>query len=178
MNNGTNMPELIVCRVDNAVKVMFDRSSTLAVHDSMKTQITARAGRYKETEIVFYDIDDILDTVEALNALVDSSRISVTVPAHLYALENETTINTRFSNDSQYDTYRIELRRKGQTELLTDALELSAGEICREIELYEPLPWGNYDCIATVTALRDGQVFGTLEIALTLHAANLWSTGG
>lgn len=178
MNNGTTMPELIVCRVDNPVKVVFDQESTLAVHDSIETEITARAGRYRDTEIVFYDIDDILDTVEDLNTLVDSNRISVTVPAHLYALVNEQTINTRFSNDSQSDTYRIELRRKGQTELLADVLELSAGEICREIELYEPLPWGNYDCIATVTALRDGQVFGTLEIALILHAANLWSTGG
>lgn len=178
MNNGTNMPELIVCRVDEAVKVIFDKASTLAVQDDITVEITDRAADYKETEVIFYDLSDILEEQENLNNIVDQNRISVTVPAHLYAVQDDTIINTMFSNDSESDTYTIELRQKNREELICDAIELSAGEICPEIELYEALELGDYPCVATVTALRDGEAFGTLEIAFTLHVANMWSTGG
>ena len=35
-NNGTQMPEVVVARVDDAVKVIYDRDSTLAVIDTIK----------------------------------------------------------------------------------------------------------------------------------------------
>ena len=178
MNNGSNMPELIVCRVDDAVKVIYDKDSTMAVHDKIAVEITERADKYKETEVIFYDISDILEELENLNGIVDQNQISVTVPAHLYAVLGETEVHTLFSNDSEADTYKIELRQKNSEDLLCDAVELSAGEICPEIELYKAMELGNYPCVATVTALRDGEVFGTLEIVLTLHVANMWSTGG
>ena len=91
---------------------------------------------------------------------------------------DEKVINTMFSNDSKTDTYKIELREKGRDALICDAIELSAEEICPEIELYDAWEIGDYPCIATVTALRDGEIFGTVEIALTLHVANMWSVGG
>ena len=52
-NNGTQMPEVVVARVDDAVKVIYDRDSTLAVIDTIKTRITERAKQNKETEIIF-----------------------------------------------------------------------------------------------------------------------------
>ena len=178
MNNGTQMPELIVCRVDEAVKVIFDKNSTLAVRDKIDVAITERADAFKETEVIFYDLSGILEEQDNLNDFVDQNQISVTVPAHLYAVLDELTVNTMFSNDSTTDTYKIEVRQKNREELICDAIELSAGEICPEIELYEALELGDYPCVATVTALRDGEEFGTLEIVLTLHVANMWSTGG
>ena len=42
-NAGTNMPAVVVARVDDAVKVIYDRDSTLAVIDTIKTRITERA---------------------------------------------------------------------------------------------------------------------------------------
>ena len=41
-NNGTNMPAVVVARVDDAVKVIYDRDSTLAVIDTIKVRITER----------------------------------------------------------------------------------------------------------------------------------------
>ena len=178
MNNDTSMPELVVCRVDEAVKVIFDKTSTIAVQDNIDVTITERAAAYRETEVVFYDLSGITAEQNNLNEIVANNQISVTVPAHLYATKNNTTVNTLFSNDSKTDTYRIELRQKNHATLLCDAIELSAGEICPKIELYEVLESGDYDCLATVTALRNGEIFGTLEIAVTLHVADLWSTGG
>ena len=178
MNNGSQMPELIVCRVDDAVKVIFDKDSTLAVRDSIEVFITERAEEFKETEVIFYDLSDILEEQENLNDIVDKNQISVTVPAHIYAVVNDVEIHTMFSNDSETDTYKIELREKGRDALICDAIELSAEEICPKIELYEVREIGDYPCIATVTALRDGEIFGTVEIALTLHVANMWSVGG
>ena len=178
MNNETSMPELVVCRVDEAVKVIFDKASTMVVQDNIDVTITERAAAYRETEVIFYDLSGITAEQNTLNEIVANNQISVTVPAHLYATKNNATVNTLFSNDSKTDTYRIELRQKNYDALLCDVIELSAGEICPKIELYEVLELGDYDCLATVTALRDGEIFGTLEIAFTLHVADLWSTGG
>ena len=178
MNNGSNMPELIVCRVDEAVKVIFDKDSTMAAHEKIDVSITERAETFKETEIIFYDLSDILKEQENLNNIVDKNNISVTVPAHLYAVLDELTVHTMFSNDSETDTYKIELRQKNREELICDAIELSPGEICPEIELYETFELGDYPCVATVTAYKDGEVYGSLVINLTLHVANMWSTGG
>ena len=82
-NEGTKMPEVLVCRVDNAVKVIYDRDSTLAVYDDIQVGITARAKAFPETEVIFYDISDILEEQENLDQTVTDQQISVTVPAAL-----------------------------------------------------------------------------------------------
>ena len=53
-NNATQMPAVVVARVDDAVKVIYDRDSTLAVIDTIKVRITERAKQNKETEVIFY----------------------------------------------------------------------------------------------------------------------------
>ena len=126
MNSGSNMPELIVCRVDEAAKVIFDKDSTMAVREKIDVSITERAETFKETEVIFYDLSGILEEQDNLNDFVDKNQISVTVPAHLYAVLDELTVNTMFSNDSKTDTYKIELREKGRDALICDAIELSA----------------------------------------------------
>ena len=57
-NNGTNMPAVVVARVDDAVKVIYDRDSTLAVIDTIKVRITERAKQNKETEVIFTTFPD------------------------------------------------------------------------------------------------------------------------
>ena len=59
MNNDTSMPELVVCRVDEAVKVIFDKASTVAVQDNIDVTVTERAAAYRETEVIFYDLSGI-----------------------------------------------------------------------------------------------------------------------
>ena len=83
-NNGTQMPEVVVARVDDAVKVIYDRDSTLAVIDTIKTRITERAKQNKETEIIFYDASDLREAQKQLNAIVADNQLSVIAPAHLY----------------------------------------------------------------------------------------------
>ena len=58
-NAGTNMPAVVVARVDDAVKVIYDRDSTLAVIDTIKVRITERAKQHKETEVIFYDVSGL-----------------------------------------------------------------------------------------------------------------------
>ena len=38
-----------------------------------------------------------------------------------------------------------------------------------------PRPYGASPGTATVTALRDGEAVGTMEIAVTIHSAYLWN---
>ena len=57
-NAGTNMPAVVVARVDDAVKVIYDRDSTLAVIDTIKVRITERAKQHKETEVIFTTFPD------------------------------------------------------------------------------------------------------------------------
>ena len=45
-NNGSQMPAVVVARVDDAVKVIYDRDSTLAVIDTIKVRITERAEQH------------------------------------------------------------------------------------------------------------------------------------
>ena len=65
-NNGTQMPEVVVARVDDAVKVIYDRDSTLAVIDTIKVRITGRAKQHKETEVVFYDVSGLREAQKQL----------------------------------------------------------------------------------------------------------------
>lgn len=173
-NNGTNMPEVVVARVDDAVKVIYDRDSTLAVIDTIKVRITERAKQHPETEVIFYDVSGLREAQKQLNAIVADSQIALTAPAHLYALVGEQSVNAEFVNNSKNDTYKIEIRRNTDNALIADAFELAAGKSISALTLLEEPEFGNTDCTVTVTAFRDGKQIGTLHTKLTLHVAYLW----
>ena len=174
-NNGTNMPEVVVARVDDAVKVIYDRDSTLAVIDTIRTRITERAKQNKETEIIFYDVSGLREAQKQLNAIVADNQISVDAPAHLYAVVGAQTVKAEFTNNSKSDTYKIEIHRSKDNELIADAFELAAGKSISSLTLLEAPEYGNVACTVTITAYRDGKQIGTLNTELTLHAAYLWS---
>ena len=173
-NNGTQMPEVVVARVDDAVKVIYDRDSTLAVIDTIKVRITERAKQHKETEVIFYDVSDLREAQKQLNAIVADNQIALTAPAHLYALVGESSVKAEFTNNSKSDTYKVEIRRDKDNALIADAFELAAGKSISTLTLLEAPEFGNTDCTVTVTAFRDGKQIGTLNTELTLHTAYLW----
>ena len=173
-NNGTNMPEVVVARVDDAVKVIYDRDSTLAVIDTIKVRITERAKQNKETEIIFYDVSGLREAQKQLNAIVAGSQLSVVAPAHLYAIVGATDVKAEFTNNSNSDTYKIEIRRNKDNTLIADTFELAAGKSISSLTLLETPEFGNVDCTVIVTAFRDGKEIGTLNTELTLHVAYLW----
>ena len=175
MNNGTDVADLIVCRVDEAVKVIFDRDSTLAVYEDIQVTITDRAEQFDETEVIFYDISDILEEQDKVDGALEDSELSISMPAHLYATVDETTLVTEIVDQSDTDLYRVELRRDDTGELVAEPVEIAPGATQLALALTEPLPLGNYPCTATVTAVRDGQTVGALELAVTLHVAYLWN---
>ena len=174
-NAGTNMPAVVVARVDDAVKVIYDRDSTLAVIDTIKTRITERAKQNKETEIIFYDVSGLREAQKQLNAIVADNKIALTAPAHLYALVGESSVKAEFTNNSKGDTYKIEIRRNKDNTLIADTFELAAGKSISSLTLLETPEFGNVDCTVIVTAFRDGKEIGTLNTELTLHVAYLWS---
>ena len=173
-NNGTQMPEVVVARVDDAVKVIYDRDSTLAVIDTIKTRITERAKQNKETEIIFYDVSGLREAQKQLNAIVADNQIALTAPAHLYALVGESGVKAEFVNNSKSDTYKVEIRKNKDNALIADAFELAAGKSISTLTLLEAPEFGNVDCTVIVTAFRDGKQIGTLNTELTLHTAYLW----
>ena len=173
-NAGTNMPAVVVARVDDAVKVIYDRDSTLAVIDTIKVRITERAKQHKETEVIFYDVSGLREAQKQLNAIVADNQIALTAPAHLYALVGEQSVKAEFVNNSKSDTYKIEIRRNKDNTLIADAFELAAGKSISTLTLLEAPEFGNTDCIVTITAYRDGKQIGTLNTELTLHTAYLW----
>ena len=173
-NNGTSTPEVIAARVDDAVKIIFDRDSTLAVIDTIKARITERAKQNKETEIIFYDVSGLREAQKQLNAIVAGSQLSVVAPAHLYAIVGATDVKAEFTNNSKRDTYKIEIRRNKDDTLIADAFELAAGKSISVLTLLETPEFGNVDCTVIVTAFRDGKQIGTLNTELTLHTAYLW----
>ena len=173
-NNGTNMPAVVVARVDDAVKVIYDRDSTLAVIDTIKVRITERAKQHKETEVIFYDVSGLREAQKQLNAIVADNQIDLTAPAHLYALVGETGVKAEFVNNSKSDTYKVEIRRNKDNTLIADAFELAAGKSISALTLLEAPEFGNVDCTVTVTAFRDGKQIGTLNTELTLHTAYPW----
>ena len=173
-NNGSQMPEVVVARVDDAVKVIYDRDSTLAVIDTIKTRITERAKQNKETEIIFYDVSGLREAQKQLNAIVADNQIDITAPAHLYALVGESSVKAEFTNNSKSDTYKIEIRRNKDNTLIADTFELTAGKSISSLTLLETPEFGNVDCTVIVTAFRDGKEIGTLNTGLTLHVAYLW----
>ena len=173
-NNGTQMPEVVVARVDDAVKVIYDRDSTLAVIDTIKVRITERAKQHKETEVIFYDVSGLREAQKQLNAIVADNQIDITAPAHLYALVGESSVKAEFSNNSKSDTYKIEIRRNKDDTLIADTFELTAGKSISSLTLLEMPEFGNTDCTVPITAFRDGKQIGTLNTELTLHTAYLW----
>ena len=173
-NNGTNMPAVVVARVDDAVKVIYDRDSTLAVIGTIKVRITERAKQHKETEVIFYDVSDLKEAQKQLNAIVADNQIALTAPAHLYALVGESSVKAEFTNNSKSDTYKVEIRRDKDNALIADAFELAAGKSISTLTLLEAPEFGNTDCTVTVTAFCDGKQIGTLNTELTLHTAYLW----
>ena len=173
-NNGTSMPAVVVARVDDAVKVIYDRDSTLAVIDTIKTRITDRAKAFKETEIIFYDVSGLREAQKQLNAIVAGSQLAVVAPAHLYAIVGATDVKAEFTNNSKSDTYKIEIHRNKDNTLIADTFELAAGKSISSLTLLETPEFGNVDCTVIVTAFRDGKEIGTLNTELTLHVAYLW----
>ena len=173
-NNGSQMPAVVVARVDDAVKVIYDRDSTLAVIDTIKVRITERAKQHKETEVIFYDVSGLREAQKQLNAIVADNQIALTAPAHLYALVGEQSVKAEFVNNSKADTYKIEIRRNKDNALVADAFELAAGKSISMLTLLEAPEFGNTDCTVTITAFRDGKQIGTLNTELTLHTAYLW----
>ena len=173
-NNGTQMPEVVVARVDDAVKVIYDRDSTLAVIDTIKVRISERAKQHKETEVVFYDVSGLREAQKQLNAIVADNQIALTAPAHLYALVGESSVKAEFINNSKSDTYKVEIRRNKDNALIADVFELAAGKRISSLTLLEAPEFGNTDCTVTITAFRDGKQIGTLNTELTLHTAYLW----
>ena len=173
-NNGTQMPEVVVARVDDAVKVIYDRDSTLAVIDTIKVRISEHAKQHKETEVVFYDVSGLREAQKQLNAIVADNQIALTAPAHLYAIVGEQSVKAEFSNNSKSDTYKVEIRRNKDNTPITDAFELAAGKSISALTLSEAPEFGNVDCTVTVTAYRDGKQIGSMQTELTLHTAYLW----
>ena len=173
-NNGTNMPAVVVARVDDAVKVIYDRDSTLAVIDTIKVRITDRAKAFKETEVIFYDVSGLREAQKDLNSIVENNLLAVTAPAHLYALVGESSVKAEFRNNSKNDTYKVEIRRNKDNALIADAFELAAGKSISTLTLLEAPEFGNVDCTVTITAFRDGKQIGTLNTELILHTAYLW----
>ena len=173
-NNGTQMPEVVVARVDDAVKVIYDRDSTLAVIDTIKVRITERAKQHKETEVIFYDVSGLREAQKQLNAIVADSQIALTAPAHLYALVGESSVKAAFVNNSKSDTYKIEIHRNKDNALIADAFELAAGKSISTLTLLEAPEFGNVDCTVAIMAYRDGKQIGTLNTELILHTAYLW----
>ena len=173
-NNGTSTPEVIAARVDDAVKIIFDRDSTLAVIDTIKVRITERAKQNKETEVIFYDVSGLREAQKQLNAIVADNQIDITAPAHLYALVGESSVKAEFVNNSKNNTYKVEIRRNKDDTLIADAFELAAGKSISTLTLLEIPEFGNVDCTVTIMAYRDGKQLGTLNTELTLHTAYLW----
>lgn len=173
-NNGTNMPAVVVARVDDAVKVIYDRDSTLAVIDTIKVRITERAKQHKETEVIFYDVSGLREAQKDLNSIVENNLLAVTAPAHLYAIVGATDVKADFKNNSKNDTYKVEIRRNKDNSLIADAFELAAGKSISTLTLSEATEFGNVDCTVTITAFRDGKQIGSMQTELVLHAAYLW----
>ena len=173
-NDGTTAAEVIACRVDGPVKVIFDRESTLLVYDKIKTRITERAKQNKETEIIFYDVSGLREAQKQLNTIVADNQIALTAPAHLYALVGESSVKAEFINNSKSDTYKVEIRRNKDNALIADVFELAAGKSISSLTLLEAPEFGNTDCTVTITAFRDGKQIGSMRTELVLHTAYLW----
>ena len=121
-NNGTNMPAVVVARVDDAVKVIYDRDSTLAVIDTIKVRITERAKQHKETEVIFYDVSDLREAQKAAQrdcrGQSDCSYCSCSFICSGRRIQRESRV---YQQQQESDTYKIEIRRNKDNALIADA---------------------------------------------------------
>ncbi len=175
MNSGTYTKDLIVCRVDGPVKVISDKDSTLAVYDDIQVTIADRAEEFEETEVLFYDVKNILAAIEELNGIVSGSEIHVSMDPDLLALVGGTAVDCRVDNNSTKDTYQIAITRNDTKEAVVEPFTLGPGHVLDQLTLKEALPMGDYPCTATVSKLADGKTSGSMELAVTLHVAYLWA---
>ena len=83
-------------------------------------------------------------------------------------------MKAEFVNNSNSDTYKVEIRRNKDNALIADIFELAAGKSISSLTLLEAAEFGNVDCTITIMAYRDGKQIGTLNTELTLHTAYLW----
>lgn len=157
------------------MKVIFDRDSTLAVYPDIDVSITSRAKAFPETEVIFYDISDILEEQDKVNDAVDQNQISIAVPAHMYVVTEKTSLVTEIVNKSKTDTYRVELIRDDTHGAIAEPVEVEPGITLFSLQLTENLTMGDYPCTALVTRLVNGQPAGTLELSVTVHSAYLWN---
>ena len=128
-NNGTQMPEVVVARVDDAVKVIYDRDSTLAVIDTIKVT------NYRKSKAAQGNGSHLLRRLRTARSPKAAQRyrrrtirLTITAPAHLYALVGETNVKAEFINNSKSDTYKVEIRRNKDNALIADAFELGRGQ--------------------------------------------------
>ena len=84
----------------------------------------------------------------------------------------------QLENRSETDTYRIELRLGSTGDAIAEPVELAPGKSVKTITLLEAMDYGNYDCTAVITASRNGETIGSMEIETTLHVAYLWAEEG
>ena len=101
--------------------------------------------------------------------------MSISIPAHLFATVGDTALPIELVNGSEGDTYQVELRRNDTGELAAEPVTLTPNGALLALRLTEALPLGNYPCTATVTALRDGQVMGSVNLSVTIHSGYLWN---
>ena len=109
---------------------------------------------------------------------MEKNQIQVTVSDHLYALVGKTEVKAQMENRSETDTYRVELRLGSTGDAIAEPVELAPGKSFKTVMLLEAMDYGNYDCTAVVTAFRNGETVGSMEIETTLHVAYLWAEEG
>ena len=177
-NDETEVDDLVVCRVDGPVKVIFDRASSLLVYDKINVRITERAKAFPETEVIFLGIKEILAARDDLNAIVDDTQIKAVVSSHMYALIEDTKVTATLCNKSEKDTYRFVITDAKTGDVLSETVELAPGKGAEKIMLKQALPFGNYDCIVTVTAVRNGIEIGSAQFESAIHVAYMWALGG
>ena len=120
----------------------------------------------------------MLEAQKDLNGIVEKNQIQVTVSEHLYALVGETEVKAQLENRSETDTYRIELRLDSTGDAIAEPVELAPSKSVKAVTLLEAMDYGNYDCTAVITAFRNGEAVGSMEIETTLHVAYLWAEEG
>ena len=133
---GRNMPAVVVARVDDAVKVIYDRDSTLAVIDTIKVRITERAKQHKETEVIFYDVSGLREAQKQLNAIVADNQIDITAPAHLIRTWSEQSRRESRVCQQQQDRTPTRSRFAATRTIpsIADAFELAAGKSISTID--------------------------------------------
>ena len=166
--------EVVVARVDDAVKVIYDRDSTLAVIDTIKVS------HYRAREAAHGNGGHFLRRFRTCaKPRSSSTRSSRTIRLLLLLLliymlwsENPAVKGRVRTNNSKTDTYKIEIRRNKDNTLIADAFELAAGKSISTLTLLEAPEFGNTDCTVTIR-IRTASRSAPCE-PNSLHTAYLW----